>query len=67
MVSVWFLWAEMKQFPVNEIKNTEPISRVKKVTHKPQPIKQKNEKPKKVKRTTPKKPREISLYSPEYL
>ena len=34
---------------------------------KPRPIQQKIQKPKKVKKTTPKKPREISLYSPEYL
>ena len=56
-----------RQFPVGEVKKTQSITPVKKVALKPQPIKQKIEKPKKVKRTTPKKPREISLYSPEYL
>ena len=56
-----------RQFPVGEVKKTQSITRVKKAALKPQPIKQKIQKPKKVKRTTPKKPREISLYSPEYL
>ena len=56
-----------RQYPVDEVKKTQSITRVKKVALKPQPIKQKIEKPKKVKRTTPKKSREISLYSPEYL
>ena len=56
-----------RQYPVGEVKKTQSITRVKKVALKPQPIKQKIEKLKKVKRTTPKKPREISLYSPEYL
>ena len=56
-----------RQYPVGEVKKTQSIPRTKKVVSKPQPIKQKIEKPKKVKRTAPKKPREISLYSPEYL
>ena len=56
-----------RQYPVGEVKKTKSIPRTKKVVSKPQPIKQKIEKPKKVKRTAPKKPREISLYSPEYL
>ena len=56
-----------RQYPVGEVKKTQSIPRAKKVVSKPQPIKQKIEKPKKVKKTTPKKPREISLYSPEYL
>jgi len=56
-----------RQYPLGEVKKTQSITRVKKVALKPQPIKQKIEKPKKVKRTTPKKSREISLYSPEYL
>ena len=34
---------------------------------KSQPVKPKIQKSKKVKKATPKKPREISLYSPEYL
>ena len=56
-----------RQYPVGEVKKTQSIPHTKKVVSKPQPIKQKIEKPKKVKRTAPKKPREISLYSPEYL
>ena len=56
-----------RQYPVSEVKKTESIPRTKKIDSKPKPIKQKIEKPKKVKRTAPKKPREISLYSPEYL
>ena len=56
-----------RQYPVGEVKKTQSIPRTKKIVSKPQPIKQKIEKPKKVKRTAPKKPREISLYSPEYL
>jgi hypothetical protein len=56
-----------KQFPVKEVENTQPIARPKKVASRPQPVQQKIQKPKKVKKTTPKKPREISLYSPEYL
>ena len=56
-----------RQYPLGEVKKTQSISRTKKIASKPQPIKQKLEKPKKVKRTAPKKPREISLYSPEYL
>ena len=56
-----------KQFPVGEVKKTQSISSPKTVVSKPRPIQQKIQKPKKVKKTTPKKPREISLYSPEYL
>ena len=57
-----------KQFPVGEVKKTQSISRPKKVVSKPKPaIKQKIPKPKKIKRAAPKKTREISLYSPEYL
>ena len=56
-----------KQFPVGKVKNTQTISRTQKIVSKPQPVQQKIQKPKKVKKTTPKKTREISLYSPEYL
>ncbi len=56
-----------RQFPVGEVKKTQSVPRAKKVVPKPQSDKQKIQKLKKVKRTTPKKPREISLYSPEYL
>ena len=56
-----------RQFPVGEITKPKSISRQQKVVSKSQPVKQKIQKPKKIKRTAPKKPREISLYSPEYL
>ena len=67
LVQCGFCGLKWKQFPVGEVKKTQSIPRTKKVVSKPQPIKQKIEKPKKVKRTAPKKPREIGLYSPEYL
>ena len=56
-----------KQFPVNKIKQTQPVKSVKKIISKPQLVQQKVQKPKKEKKTSPKKQREISLYSPEYL
>ena len=56
-----------KQFPVNKIKQTQPVKSVKKIISKPQLVQQKVQKPKKEKKTSPKKHREISLYSPEYL
>ena len=56
-----------RQYPIGEVEKTQSIARPKKVVSKTQPIKQKIEKSKKIKRTAPKKPREISLYSPEYL
>ena len=55
-----------KQFPI-KITKPQLASRPKKVASKPQPIQQKIQRPKKVKKTTTKKTREISLYSPEYL
>ena len=56
-----------KQFPMGEVKKTQSIARPKQVVSRPRPIQQKIQKPKKVKKTAPKKTREISLYSPEYL
>ena len=56
-----------RQFPVNNVKKTQSISRQQKIISKPQQTQQKIQKPKKIKKTAPKKPREISLYSPEYL
>ena len=56
-----------KQFPEEKIKKNQSISRPKKVDSRPQPIQQKVQKQKKIKKLTTKKPREISLYSPEYL
>ena len=56
-----------KQFPLGEVEKTQTIARPKKVISRPQPIQQKIQKSKKVKKNAPKKSREISLYSPEYL
>ena len=67
MVQCGFCGLKWKQFPVGDVEKTQSIARQKKAVSKPQPIKQEMEKPKKVKRTASKKPREISLYSPEYL
>ena len=53
-----------KQFPPNEIKKSGRINNLKKVVSKPKQVKEKKQKPKK---TTSRKPREIDLYSPEYL
>ena len=67
MVQCGFCGLKWKQFPVKETKEIQPISRPQKVVSIPKPVKQKIQKPKKVKKTTQKKSREISLYSPEYL
>ena len=56
-----------RQFPLEEVKKTQTISRTQKIVSKTQPVQQKIQKPKKIKRTAPRKPREINLYSPEYL
>ena len=56
-----------KQFPVNEIKKTEPIRNTKKTNSKPKQVQPKIQKVKKVKKTSVRKSREIDLYSPEYL
>ena len=56
-----------KQFPVNEIKKIEPIRNIKKTNSKPKQVQPKRQKVKKVKKTSVRKPREINLYSPEYL
>ena len=53
-----------KQFPVNEIENTEPISNIKNVASEPKQVQPKRQKAKK---NASRKPREIDLYSPEYL
>ena len=55
-----------KQFPLETTK-PQSISRPQKVASRPQLFQQKIQKPKKLKKTIPKKSREISLYSPEYL
>ena len=56
-----------KQFPINEEKKIQSISSSQKIVSKPQPISEKKQKQKKIKKTSAKKTREISLYSPEYL
>jgi len=56
-----------KQFPVNEINNTKPISNIKKIASEPKQVQPKKQKARKVKKTSVRKPREIDLYSPEYL
>ena len=56
-----------KQFPTTEVEKTQSVTRTKKAASRPQPVQQKIQKMKKVKKTASKKPREISLYSPEYL
>ena len=56
-----------KQFPINEIKRTEQISKIKKIDSKPKQVRPKIQKAKKVKKTSVRKSREIDLYSPEYL
>ncbi len=67
MVQCGFCGIKWKQFPVGDVEKTQSIARPKKVVSRPQPVQQKIQKPKKIKRNAPKKPREISLYSPEYL
>ena len=56
-----------KQFPENEISKSEPVSNIKKIVSKPKQVQPKEQKPKKVKKASVRKPREINLYSPEYL
>ena len=56
-----------KQFPVHEIKKTEQASNFKKIVSKSKKVQPKVQKTKKVKKTSTRKPREIGLYSPEYL
>ena len=56
-----------KQFPVNEINKTEPITSAKKVVSSTPKIQRKTQTIKKTKKTKVRKAREIDLYSPEYL
>ena len=67
LVQCGFCGLKWKQFPLKEAKKTQPIFQPQKAVSKPQPVRQKIEKTKKIKKTNPKKTREISLYSPEYL
>ncbi len=52
-----------KQFPTNVLKKTPSIPETQKISSKPRKI----QKPKKIKKSNVRKPREINLYSPEYL
>ena len=56
-----------RQYPLNEIKKTPSTSKPKKKISKSLPVQPRIQKPKKTKKNIVKKPREISLYSPEYL
>jgi len=56
-----------KQFPLNQTSPVTSVSRGKKLAPKVTKIQQKTQKPKKIKKITTRKPREIDLYSPEYL
>jgi len=56
-----------KQFPEKKDIVVRSASSVKKIFSKPQKIQQKVQKPKKPKKNVTRKPREIDLYSPEYL
>ena len=67
LVQCSYCGLKWKQFPVIEVIKDQSIPRPQKVVSKSQPVQQKKQKPKKIKKTTLKKPREISLYSPEYL
>ena len=56
-----------KQFPTTKVKQAESFSSNKVKASKPRQVQQKIQKPKKKKKNVIRKPREIDLYSPEYL
>tara|TARA_B100001063_G_C16688552_1_gene515744 strand:- start:638 stop:1162 length:525 start_codon:yes stop_codon:yes gene_type:complete len=56
-----------KQFPTKEIKQTQSIPIPQKKVSKARQVQQKIQNPKKTKKSTVRKAREINLYSPEYL
>ena len=56
-----------RQFPLGKVKKTQSTSVPQKVASRPKPSQQNAQKARKIKKTPPKKQREISLYSPEYL
>jgi predicted Zn finger-like uncharacterized protein len=56
-----------KQFPVKVIKKTQSVSTTKKTISKTRQIQQNKHNPKKAKKSSIRKTREINLYSPEYL
>jgi len=56
-----------KQFPLNEIKKPRPVAKTQNIVSKSPKIQQKTQIQKKIKKNKVRKPREIDLYSPEYL
>ena len=56
-----------KQFPVSVIKSSEKISNTQKSVSKRRPIQEKIQNKQKTQKRAKRKPREINLYSPEYL
>ena len=56
-----------KQFPITAAKKTTSVSSTQKIVAKPQKTQPKAQKQKKVKKNKVRKPREVDLYSPEYL
>ena len=56
-----------KQFPAEKAKKNQPSFRPQKLISRPKPVQTNIQKLRKTKKTSPKKTREISLYSPEYL
>ena len=56
-----------KQFPINEIKKKDRVTSVKKIVSKPRQVQPKTQSSNKIKKKSIRKPREINLYSPEYL
>ena len=67
MVQCGSCGSKWRQFPTSEIETNQPIATSPKIISKPKKIKQNTQKPEKIKKAKIKKPREISLYSPEYL
>ena len=56
-----------KQFPVNVPQKTTSVSSTQKIVAKPQKTQPRAQKIKKIKKNKTRKPREVDLYSPEYL
>ena len=50
-----------------KLKKLSQLSNIKNIVSKPKQVQSKIQKGKKIKKTTARKPREIDLYSPEYL
>lgn len=67
MVQCGFCGLKWKQFPVNDLKETQPVASANKVVSRIPKTQQKTQAPKKDKKTKVRKSREIDLYSPEYL